>query len=46
VLETLYNLFKIVDCDFDNDYDCDDNLNVKDNCPNHYNPNQKDTDED
>ncbi len=46
VLKTLYNLFKIVDCDFDNDYDCDDNLNVKDNCPNHYNPNQKDTDGD
>lgn len=46
VLKTLYNLFKLVDCDFDYDYDCDDNENIKDNCPNHYNPNQKDTDGD
>lgn len=46
VLKTLYNLFRLVDCDFNHDYDCDDNINPKDNCPNHYNPNQKDTDND
>ena len=43
VLETLYNLFEIIDCNFNTDYDCDANLNEKDNCPNHYNPSQKDT---
>jgi len=46
VLKTLYNVFKIVDCDFDDDYDKDGILNAEDNCPNHYNPSQKDTDGD
>jgi hypothetical protein len=40
----LYNVFEIVDCDFDDDYDCDGIPNAEDNCPNHYNPSQKDTD--
>lgn len=44
VLETLYNLFKLIDCDFDNNYDCDTLDNINDNCPNTYNPSQKDTD--
>ena len=44
VLKTLYNVFEIVDCDFDDDYDCDGIPNAEDNCPNHYNPSQKDTD--
>jgi len=46
VLKTLYNLFKLIDCDFDDNYDCDDFNNTDDNCPNHYNPSQKDTDSD
>lgn len=46
VLKTLYKLFELVDCDFNHDYDCDDNTNLNDNCPNHYNPTQKDTDND
>lgn len=41
VLKTLYNVFEIVDCDFDDDYDCDGIPNAEDNCPNHYNPSQK-----
>lgn len=44
VLKTLYALFQIVDCNFDFDYDCDGIPNHIDNCPNHYNPNQTDTD--
>ncbi len=44
VLETLYNLFKIIDCSFEHNYDCDPMDNLNDNCPNHYNPSQKDTD--
>ncbi len=43
VLDTLYNLFKLVDCSFDLDYDCDGIPNHLDNCPNHYNPSQTDT---
>ncbi|MCK9466710.1 MAG: thrombospondin type 3 repeat-containing protein [Candidatus Absconditabacterales bacterium] len=46
VLKTLYNVFEIVDCNFDDDYDCDNIPNAEDNCPNHYNPSQKDTDGD
>lgn len=30
----------------DNDVDCDGILNQNDNCPNHYNPSQTDTDND
>lgn len=44
VLETLYNLFKLIDCDFNYDYDCDWLVNHEDNCPNTYNPSQTDTD--
>lgn len=46
VLSVLYNLFQIIDCDFDYDYDCDGINNAQDNCPNVYNPNQTDTDKD
>jgi len=46
VLKTLYNLFKIIDCSFDQNYDCDPMDNLNDSCPNHYNPSQKDTDGD
>ena len=44
VLETLYNLFQLIDCSFDYDYDCDWIINKNDNCPNTYNLNQTDTD--
>ena len=46
VLETLYNLFQIIDCSFNYDYDCDSIKNKNDNCPNDYNPHQTDTDHD
>ncbi|HRX63879.1 MAG TPA: PKD domain-containing protein [Candidatus Absconditabacterales bacterium] len=46
VLETLYNLFQLIDCEFDTNYDCDPMENIDDNCPNDYNPSQKDTDGD
>ena len=46
VLETLFKLNGKVDCAFNNDYDCDGRTNAKDNCPNAYNPQQKDTDKD
>ena len=46
VLETLYNLFNLIDCDFNYDYDCDWLINTQDNCPNAYNPHQTDTDGD
>jgi len=42
VLETLYKAHNIISCDFDHDYDCDGIPNHKDNCPNHYNPQQRD----
>ncbi len=46
VLETLFKINGKVNCAFNNDYDCDSVKNTKDNCPNVYNPNQKDTDKD
>lgn len=46
VLETLYKLNQTVSCVFNNDYDCDSLSNTQDNCPNHYNPKQTDTDKD
>jgi len=46
VIKTLYNLFKLIDCEFNHDYDCDTLDNMHDNCPNHYNPHQTDTDDD
>jgi len=46
VLEILNKIFKITGCDFDNDYDCDGLSNFLDNCPNSYNPNQLDTEND
>ena len=44
VLQVLYKLFEIIDCDFNYDYDCDKLININDNCPNDYNPSQTDTD--
>lgn len=35
-----------IQCQFDNDYDCDGLKNPEDNCPNTYNPAQKDLDTD
>jgi len=46
ILEALYKIFGIIDCEFDNDYDCDTLDNAGDNCPNQYNPHQTDTDGD
>lgn len=46
VLETLYKLYGKVNCTFNNDYDCDQKDNDTDSCPNAYNPNQTDTDND
>lgn len=46
VLKTLYKLYQFVDCEFNNDYDCDTMDNANDNCPNKYNPSQTDTDND
>ena len=37
-------MYKIVNCDFDTDYDCDGIDNAHDNCPNAYNPTQRNTD--
>ncbi|MFA5748328.1 MAG: PKD domain-containing protein, partial [Candidatus Absconditabacterales bacterium] len=42
-LETLGKLNQKINCSFNNDYDCDGIENIKDNCPNDYNPNQNDT---
>ncbi|EKD25603.1 MAG: hypothetical protein ACD_80C00012G0019 [uncultured bacterium (gcode 4)] len=44
VLDTLFKLNGKVNCAFNNDYDCDGPTNIQDNCPNDYNPSQKDTD--
>ena len=44
VLQVLYKLFEIIDCNFNYDYDCDWLINSDDNCPNDYNPSQTDTD--
>ncbi len=44
VLQVLYKLFEIIDCEFNYDYDCDKLINSNDNCPNDYNPSQTDTD--
>lgn len=46
VLRILYRVFGIVDCRFNNDYDCDGLDNAQDNCPNQYNPSQNDFDRD
>ena len=46
VLQVLYNLFQLIDCEFNYDYDCDKLINIDDNCPNDYNPSQTDTDGD
>ncbi|NOZ44605.1 MAG: hypothetical protein GXP45_05720 [bacterium] len=46
VLETLYKMYQLVSCEFNNDYDCDGRDNAHDNCPNTYNPSQLDTDQD
>ncbi len=46
ILESIYNVSEIVACDPDFDFDCDNILNNNDNCPNHFNPTQTDTDKD
>ncbi len=46
VIETLYKLNGKINCSFNNNYDCDGVENTKDNCPNSFNPSQKDTDKD
>lgn len=44
VLAILSNVYSKIQCSFNSDYDCDNITNNQDNCPNDYNPNQKDTD--
>jgi len=46
LIQWLYKVKKIKPCKIDRDYDKDGILNEEDNCPDTYNPNQKDTDED
>ncbi len=46
VLATFGRMFPIIWCEFDNDYDCDNISNASDSCPNHYNPQQRDLDQD
>lgn len=46
ILEILYNLYKITDCSFNDDYDCDGVPNTQDSCPNAYNPSLADLDRD
>lgn len=43
---SLEEFFPKIQCNFDNDYDCDGISNSQDNCPNYYNPSQTDTDSD
>jgi hypothetical protein len=45
-VEAFGKVFPKTQCNFDRDYDCDGILNQDDNCPNHYNPTQTDTDND
>lgn len=45
-IQVLSRVFPKIACNFDYDYDCDGVPNKSDNCPNTYNPNQKDTDGD
>jgi hypothetical protein len=46
VVETLFKINGKINCAFNNDYECDRVNNTKDNCPNAYNPSQKNTDKD
>lgn len=46
VISLFGRLHDKIACSFDNDYDCDGVDNYKDNCPNTYNPKQRDTDRD
>ena len=46
VLAILSNVYSKIQCNFNSDYDCDGIPNSQDNCPNDYNPNQRDTDKD
>lgn len=43
-VDAFWRIFSKVQCEFNNDYDCDWIKNSADNCPNHYNPKQIDTD--
>ena len=45
-LDIFYKLYTNIQCNFDDDYDCDGIPNAEDNCPYHYNPSQTDTDGD
>jgi len=45
-IEAFWRIFPKIQCNFNNDYDCDGIVNQDDNCPNHYNPSQIDTDND
>lgn len=45
-VEMFWQVFSKIQCQFDDDYDCDGIKNKDDNCPNTYNPSQKDTDQD
>lgn len=45
-IRVLYRLQQQVKCSFNTDYDCDGVTNASDNCPNAFNPNQTDTDND
>ena len=45
-ISVLWRVYPKISCIFDTDYDCDGISNKKDNCPNTYNPNQNDIDND
>ncbi len=46
VLQMIYRVNGLVSCDFNLDYDYDKIPNERDNCPNHFNPHQRDSDGD
>jgi len=46
VIDILNKINGKIQCAFNDDYDCDGISNSQDNCPNAYNPHQKDTDHD
>lgn len=46
ILQALYKSSDLTSCSFNNDYDRDKIPNTEDNCPNHFNPHQRDLDGD
>ncbi len=46
ILRSIYEVTKVTQCSFDMDYDKDTITNADDNCPNHFNPHQRDLDAD